>query len=90
MSFFGGGGAAEEEDVDSVASSDTDAVACAWDVTVAVAGLDVVVCANARDTLLCALAWDVLPLDTKACKANPKTKVRAEITSNMFNQIELL
>ena len=27
--FFGGGGGAEEEDVDLVASSDTDAVACA-------------------------------------------------------------
>ena len=81
--FFGVGGAAEEEDVDLVASSDTDAVPCAWDVTVAVVGLDVIVRANARDTLLLALAWDVLPLDARACKANPKAKVRAEITSDM-------
>ena len=81
--FFGGGAAAEEEDVDLVASSDTDAVACPWDVTVAVVGLDIIVRANARDTLLCALAWDVLPLDTRACKANPEAKVWAEITSDM-------
>ena len=79
--FFGGGGGAEEEDV--VASSDTDAVACAWNVTVAVAGLYVVVCANARDTLLCALTWDILPPDTRACKANPEAKAQAEIISDM-------